>query len=91
MISGMILPAPSMNMHLTKSLISFKELGFGMIYSMGMHTNALTYSSSQIGSLGVVDSEICEQFNSFLQNIKYTVSHLSQSHFCLYLQFMIYV
>lgn len=47
--------------------------------------------SSRIPSLQGLDTSICEQFNSFLQNIKYTGSHLTQSHFCLYLQFMIHV
>ncbi len=30
--------------------------------------------------LGAIDIEICKQFNSFLQNIKYTGSHFTQSH-----------
>ena len=47
--------------------------------------------SSRIRSLSVLDTEICEQFNAFLQNIKYTGSHLIQNHFCLYLQFMIHI
>ena len=55
------------------------------------HKCASSLKSSRIPSLNVLDTEICEQFNSFLQNIKYTGSHLTQSHFCLYLQFMIHI
>ena len=55
------------------------------------HLCAKSLTSSRIPSLRVLDTSICEQFNSFLQNIKYTGSHLTQSHFCLYLQFMMYV
>ena len=38
-----------------------------------------------------VNSEICEQFNSYLQCIKYTATHLTQSHFMLFTQFFIYL
>ena len=37
-----------------------------------------------------INSEICEQFNSYLQCIKCTGSHLSQSHFMFFVQFFIY-
>ena len=55
------------------------------------HKCGPSHRSSRIASLNVVDTEICEQLNAFLQNIKYTGSHLTQSHFCLYLQFMIHI
>ena len=37
-----------------------------------------------------VNSEIAEQYNSFIQCIKYTGSHLSQSKFCFLMQFCMY-
>ena len=54
------------------------------------HKCGPNYSSSRISSLNGLDTSICEQFNSFLQCIKYTATHLSQSHFCFFLQFMIH-
>ena len=53
------------------------------------HKCAVSFNSSRIRGLDVTDTEICEQFNSFLGKIKYTGSHMTQSHFCLFLQFMI--
>ena len=47
--------------------------------------------SSCLPTFDVLDTEICEQFKSFLQNIKSMATYLSQSHFCIYLQFMIYI
>ena len=35
------------------------------------------------------DTEICEQFNSFMQSVKFTGSHLSQQHFVLLVQYFI--
>ena len=48
------------------------------------------HKSSRIQALGGTNSEICEQFNSFLNSIKYTGSHLSQPNFMLLTQFMMY-
>ena len=36
------------------------------------------------------NTSICEQFNSYLNNIKYIATHLSQSHFCFLVQIMIH-
>ena len=38
-----------------------------------------------------INTEICEQFNSFIQCIKYTGTHLSKEHFCFFLQFFIFI
>ena len=38
-----------------------------------------------------MNTEICEQVNSFLQCIKFTASHLSQQHFAFFLQFFLYL
>jgi len=47
------------------------------------------FKSTRVLGLQGLNSEICEQFNSYLQSIKYTGSHLSQTHFMLFVQFMI--
>ena len=36
------------------------------------------------------NTEICEQFNAYLQRIKYTATHLSQEKFCFLMQYAIY-
>ena len=36
-----------------------------------------------------VNSEICEQFNAFIQFIKSSARQMSQEHFCFYLQFFL--
>jgi hypothetical protein len=48
------------------------------------HKCSKAYRSSRILPLQAVNSEICEQFNSYLQCIKYTASHLSQSHYTFF-------
>ena len=55
------------------------------------HKCPYVYRSNRIRSLNLVNSEICEQFNAFIQCIKYTGSHLNQSHFCFFMQFFIKV
>ena len=47
-----------------------------------------TSSQFCIEGLEGVNTEICEQFNGFLQCIKYTSSHLSQEHFMFFVQFL---
>ncbi len=47
------------------------------------------FKSTRVLGLQGLNSEICEQFNSYLQSIKFTGSHLSQTHFMLFAQFMI--
>ena len=42
--------------------------------------------SGKVVGLEGVNTEICEQVNSFLQCIKYTGSHLSQKHFTFFVQ-----
>lgn len=53
------------------------------------HKCAKTYKSSRLISLESVNSEICEQFNSFIQCIKRSATQMSQEHFVFYLQFFI--
>ena len=52
------------------------------------HKCPFVYRSNRLQSLKV-NTEICEQFNAFIQSIKFTGSHLKQSRFCFFLQFFI--
>ena len=47
------------------------------------------FKSERVIGLQGINTEVCEQFNSFLQCIKFTASHLSQVHFMLFTQFMV--
>ena len=55
------------------------------------HVCGDNFKSRRLDHFVGINTEICEQFNSFIQCIKYTGTHLSQSHFCFFMQFMIYV
>lgn len=51
----------------------------------------LAYKSGRVPALDVgINSEICEQFNSFIQKIKYSARSMNQSHLIFYLQFFIH-
>ena len=54
------------------------------------HKCSPSLKSSRIPALCTVNTEICEQFNSYIQSIKYTATHLSHEHFCFFLQFFIH-
>ena len=56
-----------------------------------LHKCGKAFKSSRVSSLTGINSETCEQFNSYLQCIKYTGSHLSQRHFMFFVQFFIYL
>ena len=49
------------------------------------------FKSRRILGLAGINSEICEQVNSFLQCIKYTGSHLSQDNFMFFAQFFLHL
>lgn len=53
------------------------------------HNCGFSYDFARLKGLRNINSEICEQFNSFIQCIKYTGTHLSQSHFIFLMQFFI--
>ena len=55
------------------------------------HICGINFKSTKVEGLDGVNSEICEQVNSYLQCIKYTGSHLSQEHFVFFLQFFLYL
>ena len=61
-----------------------------LFHSIG-HVCGCNYKSRRVLGLEHLNTEICEQVNSFLQCIKYTGSHLSQEHFCFFLQFFLYL
>ena len=48
------------------------------------------YRSNRIQSLNHLNTEICEQFNSFIQRIKHSARSMSASRFSFFLQFMIH-
>ena len=53
------------------------------------HVCGDAFKSERVKGLSV-NSEICEQFNSHLQSIKYTATHLSQAKFCFLIQYTLY-
>ena len=55
------------------------------------HVCGKNFKSVRIEGLEGINTEICEQFNGFLQCIKYTGSHLSQEHFMFFVQFFFYI
>ena len=61
-----------------------------LFHSIG-HLCGSNYKSRRVLGLEALNTEICEKVNSFLQCIKYTGSHLSQDHFCFFIQFFLYI
>ncbi|KAH3897506.1 hypothetical protein DPMN_021694 [Dreissena polymorpha] len=53
------------------------------------HKCSNAFTASRLQGFESVNSEICEQFNSFIQCIKRSARQMSQSHFCFYLQFFL--
>lgn len=54
------------------------------------HKCPFCYKSQRLCPLQGINTEICEQFNSFIQKIKYSARSMSLGKFCYYIQFMIY-
>jgi hypothetical protein len=55
------------------------------------HICGAVYKSARVLGLRGLNTEICEQFNAYLQCIKYTGSHLRQENFMFLFQFMGYL
>lgn len=55
------------------------------------HKCSAAFRCNRLSKFNAVNSSICEQFNSFLQNVKTSAKLMSQTHFCFYLQFFIHV
>ena len=70
----------------------FKHTRFwhDLFHSLG-HKCGINFKSGRVFGLEGINSEICEQVNSFLQCIKYTGSHLSQEHFMFFVQFFLHL
>ena len=70
----------------------FKNTRFwhDLFHAIG-HMCGINFKSTKVEGMDGVNSEICEQVNSYLQCIKYTGSHLSQEHFVFFLQFFLYL
>ncbi len=54
------------------------------------HKCPYVYCSKRIRCLESANTEICEQFNAYLQKIKYSGRSMSETHFIFYLQFFIH-
>ena len=70
----------------------FKNTRFwhDLFHALG-HLCGWNFKSGRVVGLDSINTEICEQVNSFLQCIKYTGSHLSQEHFVFFVQFFLYI
>ena len=56
------------------------------------HKCPYVYNSQRVPAFDVgVNSEICEQFNSYIQKIKFSARSMNQSHFVFYMQFFIHL
>ena len=53
------------------------------------HLCGYNFKSGRVLSLDGLNTQICEQWNSTLQSIKYTASHFSQDHFAFFLQYFL--
>lgn len=53
------------------------------------HKCPSAYSSASMTGKKKYNESICEQFNSFLQNIKQSAKHMNQTNFIFHVQFMI--
>ncbi|WAR14459.1 hypothetical protein MAR_004564, partial [Mya arenaria] len=54
------------------------------------HKCSVAFRSSRLQGFESINSEICEQFNSFIQCIKKSARQMNQSHFCFYLQYFLH-
>lgn len=61
-----------------------------LFHALG-HLCGWNFKSGRVVGLEGINTEICEQVNSYLQCIKYTGSHLSQEHFMFFTQFFLYM
>ena len=59
---------------------------FHDIFHSYAHKCSSAFKSTRVQGFETVNSEICEQFNSFLRCIKRSARQMSQTHFCFYLQ-----
>ena len=88
----MILLAASQNILITVSQGIFKTPVSIMMYFMVLPTRTRQHlDRDKLRGFKTVNSSICEQFNSFIKNVKTSSKLMSQCHFSFYLQFFINV
>ena len=63
---------------------------FHDIFHSYAHKCSCTFRSNRLQGFETVNSEVCEQFNSFIQCLKKSARQMSQTHFCFYLQFFLH-
>ena len=70
----------------------FKHTRFwhDLFHSIGQKCG-FNFKSGRIHGMAGINSETCEQVNSFLHCIKYTGFHLSQEHFIFFAQFFLHL
>jgi hypothetical protein len=61
------------------------------IFHSFTHKCGDAFKSKRVEGLQGVNSEICEQFNAYIQCVKYTSCKMVLNHFMLYVQFMVYL
>ncbi|MDA8031990.1 MAG: hypothetical protein MPK62_12885, partial [Alphaproteobacteria bacterium] len=71
-------------------LFRFTRFWHDLFHAIG-HKCGMNFKSGRIDGLEGINTEICEQVNSFLQCIKFTGSHLSQEHFMFFTQFFLFL
>ena len=55
------------------------------------HLCGIVFKSTRVQGMDGLNTEICEQVNSYFQCIKYISACLSQDHFVFFLQFFLYL
>jgi len=55
------------------------------------HKCSKVFRCDRLNGFGGLNTSICEQFNSFIQNIKVSSKLMNQAHFNFYLQFFIHI
>ena len=71
------------------SFFSHTRFWFDIFHSFN-HRCGDNHKCADVPGLMHTNTSICEQFNSYLKNIKYIATHLTQSHFCFIMQLLIH-
>lgn len=67
------------------ALFKFTRFWHDLFHLVG-HVCGYNFKSGRVVGLEDLNTEICEQWNSLLQSVKYTASHFTQEHFVFFLQ-----
>ena len=87
---SMILLVHCLNIHSIVNLATSEMYVFGMIFFMGLFIYVQLFSNQADCCPSDQTLKFVNSNNSFLQNAKYTATHLSQPRFCFLMQFAIY-